>query len=263
MTETGSASAALVSLTYRERVAVLTLARPKVNALSLALLDELVAHLEALHRELPGALVVSGGDRVFAAGAEIHELRDDHSAHALVERLACATDLLERLPRVTIAAVRGFALGGGLELALSCDLRLVSSDARLGLPEIALGVFPGGGGTQRLARLIGAGRAKELIFTGRQVRADEALAIGLAQRVEEPDALFEAAVTLAASFASGPLVALGLAKRAIDEGLDLPLAEALGFERALFGEVLQSGDARRGIESFLEHGAGHARFEGN
>ncbi len=166
------------------------------------------------------------------------------------------------LPRVTIAAITGYALGGGLELALACDLRVVAEDARLGQPEILLGIVPGGGATQRLPRLVGVSRAKDLIYTGRHVRADEALRIGLADRVVPRDDVLDEAVSLAASFAAGPLQALAAAKRVIDAGIDVPLADALALEVDAFVEVSHTEDAGLGVTSFLEHGPGRARFMG-
>jgi enoyl-CoA hydratase/carnithine racemase len=158
--------------------------------------------------------------------------------------------------------VNGFALGGGLELALACDFRVCAEDARFGLPEVLLGVIPGGGGTQRLPRLIGAARAKELIFTGRQVRAEEAVAIGLANRMVAPDYVLEAALTWAAELAAGPVVAHALAKGAVDRGLDGTLAEGLALERDAFVAAARTEDAGRGIRSFTENGPGKATFVG-
>ena len=165
-------------------------------------------------------------------------------------------------PGSTIAAITGYALGGGLELALACDLRVVSDDARLGQPEILLGIVPGGGATQRLPRLVGVSRAKDLIFTGRQVAADEALRIGLADRVVPRDDVLDEALSLAASLAAGPLVALAAAKRVIDDGVEGPLDDGLELEVAAFVAVSRTEDAGRGVTSFLEHGPGQARFVG-
>jgi enoyl-CoA hydratase/carnithine racemase len=163
---------------------------------------------------------------------------------------------------VTIAAVSGVALGGGCELALACDLRIASTRAKFGQPEILLGIIPGGGGTQRLPRLIGPARAKDMILTGRTVDADEALRIGLVDEVVEPDALFDRAIERAAALAKGPLVAHGLAKRAIDRGLDITLGGGLDLEQQLFVEVFRTDDAQAGVSSFLEHGPGQAKFRG-
>ena len=158
--------------------------------------------------------------------------------------------------------MNGFALGGGLELALACDFRVCAHDARLGLPEILLGVIPGGGGTQRLPRLIGASPAKELILSGRQVRADEALAIGLVNRTTEPDAVLDTALAWAAELAAGPLVAQALAKSAVDAGLERSLADGLAVELEAFSAVFETEDARTGLRSFVEHGPGRATFVG-
>jgi enoyl-CoA hydratase/carnithine racemase len=153
-------------------------------------------------------------------------------------------------------------LGGGFELALACDLRIAADNARVGQPEVLLGIIPGAGATQRLPRLVGPARAKELIWSGRQVNAEEALAIGLVDRVVPAAELEDAALTWAGTFASGPAVALGLAKRAIDAGLDLPLEQGLDLEADVFVEVFGTEDATTGVRSFLEHGPGKARFAG-
>ena len=166
------------------------------------------------------------------------------------------------IPRCVIAAVSGFALGGGCELALACDLRIASERAKFGQPEILLGIIPGGGGTQRLARLVGPSRAKELILTGRQVGADEALRIGLVNEVVASDELHDRACALAAELAAGAVVAQGLAKRAVDRGLQGSLAAGLELEQQLFAESFATEDARIGVASFLEHGPGKAQFTG-
>jgi enoyl-CoA hydratase len=163
---------------------------------------------------------------------------------------------------MVIAAVNGYALGGGCELAMACDLRVVAEDARLGQPEILLGIVPGGGGTQRLPRLVGASRAKELITTGRQVGADEALAIGLVDRVVAADAVLDEALALAETLARGAVVAQGLAKRAVDDGLAVPMAAAVALERQAFVDSFATEDARIGVESFVAVGPGKAEFVG-
>jgi enoyl-CoA hydratase/carnithine racemase len=243
-------------------VALVRLDRPKANALSAALLEQLRDVATQLHDDPPGAVVVWGGRRIFAAGADIVELDGGAGAAAVGEHFARALGALASIPRATIAAVNGFALGGGLELALACDFRICAEDARFGLPEVLLGVIPGGGGTQRLPRLIGASRAKELIFTGRQVRAEEAVAIGLANRMAAPDYVLEAALTWAAELASGPVLAHGLAKAAVDRGLGGTLADGLAIEQEHFVAAARTEDAVRGIRSFLENGPGRATFVG-
>ena len=243
-------------------VAVVRLDNPKVNALSTALLGQLEAAAGALADDPPGAVVVTGGDRLFAAGADIGEFGGPGEARAVGGAFVRALDAVAAIPRCVVAAVSGFALGGGCELALACDLRIASDKARFGQPEILLGVIPGGGGTQRLARLVGPSRAKELILTGRQVRADEALRIGLVDEVVPHDALHDRAYGLAAELASGAVVAQGLAKQAIDRGLQGTLAAGIALEQELFAEVFATEDARIGVASFLEHGPGKAIFTG-
>jgi enoyl-CoA hydratase/carnithine racemase len=243
-------------------VAVLTLDHPKVNALSTRLLGELHDRVLELHDDLPGALVVTGGDRLFAAGAEISEFGGPTEAAEIGPAFRRAFDAVAEFPRATIAAVSGFALGGGCELALCCDFRIASEKAKFGQPEILLGIIPGGGGTQRLARLVGPARAKNLIFTGRQVKADEALAIGLADEVVAPEQLHERALELAGELASGAVAAQALAKRAIDQGLERPIDKGLDLELDCFVEVFKTDDAVAGVQSFLEHGPGKAEFTG-
>jgi enoyl-CoA hydratase/carnithine racemase len=243
-------------------VAVLRLDNPKVNALSGALLGELEEAAVALTKAPPGAVVVTGGDRIFAAGADISEFGGPDEARQIGGRFLRALDALAAIPRCVIAAIGGFALGGGCELALACDLRIASERAKLGQPEILLGIIPGGGGTQRLARLVGPSRAKDLILTGRQVGADEALRIGLVDEVVAPDELHDRALALAAELAKGAVVAQGLAKRAIDGGLDRSLADGLALEQELFAEVFTTEDSRIGVASFLESGPGAAEFKG-
>jgi enoyl-CoA hydratase len=204
-------------------------------------------------------VVVTGTDRVFAAGAEISQLQGEAP---LIDNFRRAFDGLAAIPRPVIAAISGFALGGGLEAALACDLRVASENARLGVPEILLGVFPGAGGTQRLARLIGPAKAKEMLWSGRQVRAAEALVIGLVDRVEPVEDFLAAALEWAGSLATGAVVAMGLAKRAVDGGLDGALSAGLDLERKLFAEVMATEDAATGITSFFENGPGKATFTG-
>jgi enoyl-CoA hydratase len=243
-------------------VAVVRLDNPKVNALSSEVLTQLEAAAQALTDDPPGAVVVTGGDRVFAAGADISEFGGPAEAERIGGLFLSSLRAVAGIPRTTIAAVSGYALGGGCELALACDFRIASTRARFGQPEILLGIIPGGGGTQRLPRLVGVARAKDIILSGRQVAADEALHIGLVDEVVEPDALFDRAVARAAEFAAGAVVAQGLAKRAIDVGLDGSLAAGLDLEHRLFAEVFGTDDARTGVASFLVHGPGKATFKG-
>ena len=244
-------------------VATLRLNRPPMNALSQALLHEIAAAASAFAaNEAVKVVVVFGGEKAFAAGADIGEFGDQAAAKTVGGAFRAAFDGLAAIPRPVIAAVNGFALGGGLELAMSCDLRIASEKARVGQPEILLGIIPGAGGTQRLTRLVGPAKAKELVWSGRQVRADEALAIGLVDRVVPAEELEDAALAWAGELASGPVVAMGLAKQAIDEGLDGSLARGLDVEAEAFVEVFGTEDARTGVASFLEHGPGQATFQG-
>ncbi|HEY3144077.1 MAG TPA: enoyl-CoA hydratase-related protein [Acidimicrobiales bacterium] len=243
-------------------VAVVRLDNPKVNALSAALLTELAEVAAALTDDPPGAVVITGGDRLFAAGADISEFGGPNEARVVGANFRRALDAVAAIPRVVIAAISGYALGGGCELALACDLRVASEKAKLGQPEILLGIIPGGGGTQRLARLVGPARAKDLILTGRQVAAEEALAIGLVDRVVPHDEWETASLELAAELGRGAVVAQGLAKRAIDEGLEGPLTVGLALEHELFAEVAGTDDAAIGVASFREHGPGKATFVG-
>ncbi len=244
-------------------VFVLTLNAPKVNALSTAMLSRihyLATDLTILNAR---AVVITGGDRLFAAGADISEFGGPEDAARIGASFHAALNAVAALPCFTIAAVSGFALGGGCELAMACDYRIASTKAVFGQPEILLGIIPGGGGTQRLPRLVGASRAKEIMITGRQVKADEALNIGLANEVVEPDALMTRALELANSVASGATVATGLIKRAVDEGMQTDLAQGLALELELFEEVFHSRDSQIGVASFLENGPGKASFNGN
>jgi enoyl-CoA hydratase len=248
---------------FDDGVAVVRLDNPPVNALSRAVLGELASTAAALRAdESVKAVVVTGEGKAFAAGADISEFGDRERAGEIGAAFRAAFDAVAAIPRPVIAAVHGVALGGGMELALACDLRLAADSARLGQPEILLGIIPGAGGTQRLPRLVGPARAKELIWSGRQVKADEALAIGLVDRVVPADDLPDAARAWADELAAGAVAAMGLAKRVIDDGLDGPLTEGLDLERDAFVEVFDTEDAQTGVRSFLEHGPGNAKFAG-
>ena len=244
-------------------VAVVTLDNPKVNALSSELLHQLRDVARELTADPPRSVLVTGGPKVFAAGADISQFGGPDEAAEVGGAFLDALEAVAGIPRVTIAAVGGYALGGGCELALACDLRLASERARFGQPEILLGIIPGGGGTQRLARLVGPSRAKDLIFSGRQVGAEEALRIGLVDRVVATDEFETAALAWAADFAAGPSTVAGLAKQAIDRGLDLDLADGLRLEQALFAEAFRTDDSQIGVASFREHGPGKADFTGS
>jgi enoyl-CoA hydratase len=242
-------------------VAVLTLRNGKVNAISLALLAEIEAAAGELSADAPGALVVTGGARIFAAGADITEFGGPERAGAMTAAFHRTLDAVAALECFVIAAVSGYALGGGCELALACDYRIAGERAVFGQPEILLGIVPGGGGTQRLPRLIGASRAKELCLTGRQVAGDEAVRIGLADELVAGDPQ-ERAVALGAEVARGPRLAQVICKRVIDQGASLGLADALAAERQAFVEAFATEDAGTGVASFLQHGPGKATFRG-
>jgi enoyl-CoA hydratase/carnithine racemase len=246
-------------------VATIRLDRPKVNALNEQVATEIGQAVDALAvDENARAVVVWGGERVFAAGADIKEMasQDTTTMYRYIGRFQNVFTRLEQLPQVTIAAITGYALGGGCELALACDLRICAEDSQLGQPEILLGVMPGAGGTQRLPRLVGVGRAKELIYSGRFVAADEALAIGLVNEVVSPDGVYERALEIAGRFASGPTVALMAAKQAIQQGLDVDVGTGLTLERQGFAALFSTEDQRIGMESFAEKGPGKAEFTG-
>lgn len=245
-------------------VGTIRIDRPKVNALSEAVVREIDEAVERAADDGVGAVVVWGGERVFAAGADVKEMSELDSTAILryIEGFHGAFGRLERLPKVTIAAINGYALGGGCELALACDFRWVAEDARLGQPEIALGIMPGAGGTQRLPRLVGLARAKELVLSGRVVRSDEALGIGLVDRVLAPEEVYPAAVEAAESFARGPKLALAAAKRALQSGVEMDLDAGLALEKQSFAALFATEDRTTGMTSFLEKGPGRARFAG-
>jgi enoyl-CoA hydratase/carnithine racemase len=257
--------------TTDDGVDVVTLQHGKVNALSVEVLAELRAVIGTLAERPARAVVITGGPKVFAAGADITQFAERGGEEpfriAPSERVAeigagflHALNDLAALPCPTIAAVDGVALGGGCELALACDFRIASSRAKFGQPEILLGIIPGGGGTQRLARLVGPARAKDLVFTGRTIDAEEALAIGLVDAIAPEDAL-SLALERAAAFVRGPKAALALAKRAIDDGLEGSLVDGLHLEQRLFVDSFGTDDAAVGVRSFLRDGPGKAQFQ--
>jgi len=258
----GAAGGAVTVDRRDDGVAVVTLDRPRLNALSVSFLGRVRDAAAGLRDDPPGAVVLWGGPRIFAAGADVTEFSEPGAAARIGTAFAEATGAVEEVPCPTVAAVAGYALGGGLELALACDLRVVADNARLGQPEVLLGIMPGGGATQRLPPLVGPARAKDLVLTGRQVAAGEALAMGLADRVVPRDRLLEEALALAAGLAAGPRVAIRAAKRVIDRSRGMPLADGLALEASAFVAVAGTEDARLGVASFLDHGPGHARFVG-
>ncbi len=256
----------LVRLEIEGAVGVVRLDRPPVNAINTEMHRQLIEITDRLAQDQSiRAVVLYGGERAFAAGADIREMADLNPGQVAVpiRSLNEAVTSVARLPQPVIAAVTGFALGGGCELALAADFRFVADNARLGLPEITLGVIPGAGGTQRLPRLVGVTMAKELIFTGRAVDGAEAVRIGLASRSVPADRVLPEAMAFASRLASGATAALAAAKRVIDDGPDESLAAALENENRRFAELFATEDQRIGMTSFLEHGPGKATFVGH
>jgi enoyl-CoA hydratase len=236
-----------------------------MNALNKQVQDEIRAAAgEAAVRADVRAVIVYGGPKVFAAGADIKEMAD-LSYVDMAERagpLSASFAAVAEIPKPTVAAVTGYALGGGLELALCCDRRIAGDNAKVGQPEILLGIIPGAGGTQRLSRLIGPSRAKDIVFTGRFVEAGEAFSLGLVDEVVAPDDVYPAAQRWAGQFVNGPARALAAAKAAIDIGLDSSLSDGLKVESHVFAALFATEDQKVGMRSFVENGPGKATFRG-
>jgi len=253
-----------VSLEITDNIGTIRLNRPKVNALNDQVTEELAAAARAEAADEVRAVVIYGGERVFAGGADIKDMAEAGYAEmtARAFRLHEAMNLLAGLGKPVVAAITGYALGGGLEVALAADFRVAGESARLGQPEILLGVIPGAGGTQRLPRLIGPAKAKDLVFSGRMVGAAEALAIGLVDQVVPDADVYQAAVDMVKRYAAGPALALRAAKQAIDAGLGVELATGLELERVQFAALFGTEDQRAGMRSFLENGPGKATFTG-
>ena len=246
-------------------VAVMHLNRPPMNALNLQMQQEIAsaANLISGHKDIYAA-VLYGGPKVFAAGADVKEMADmtySQMAEA-AHRLSQAFTSVARIGQPTISAVTGFALGGGLELAMCTDFRVAGDNAKLGQPEILLGIIPGAGGTQRLPRLIGPSRAKELIFGGQMITAAKALEIGLVDRVSAPESVLDEALAWARTFVGGPRIALAAAKRSVDNGLNVDLATGLAIESTEFAALFATEDQKSGMKSFVTEGPGKAKFQG-
>jgi enoyl-CoA hydratase/carnithine racemase len=254
-----------VRVEIEEAIAVIRLDRPPMNALNAQVQSE-IADAAAQVSADPDvrAVVLYGGEKVFAAGADIKEMTDASYGRMATDtrRLQDSFTAVATIGKPVVAAITGYALGGGLELALCADFRVVGTSARVGQPEILLGIIPGAGGTQRLPRLVGPARAKDIVFTGRFVGADEALAIGLADKVVPDADVFGAATELVRRYARGPALALRAAKQAIDSGLDVDLATGLEIERLHFAGLFATQDQRAGMRSFVENGPGQATFTG-
>ncbi|GLY65918.1 enoyl-CoA hydratase/isomerase family protein [Amycolatopsis taiwanensis] len=246
-------------------VGTIRLDRPPVNAINGQVTAELAeAASEAAERADVRAVILYGGEKTFCGGADVKEM----STRTYVEmrtfgtRLQTTVAAVAAIPKPTVAAITGYALGGGLELALAADRRVAGDNVKVGQPEILLGIIPGAGGTQRLARLIGPSKAKDLVFTGRFAKAEEALSLGIVDQVVAPDDVYSTALAWAAQFAGGPAVALANAKAAIDGGLDVDLASGLALETHLFTALWATEDQKNGMRSFVENGPGKATFEG-
>ena len=256
----------LLSVEVDGGIATILLKRPPMNALNVEIQEALrEAAEEVTERRDVAAVVIYGGEKVFAAGADIKEMETmsytDMVFHS--RRLQSAFSAVARIPKPTVAAITGYALGGGCELTLTCDFRVAARNAKLGQPEVLLGVIPGAGGTQRLARLVGPAKAKDLVYSGRFVSADEALAMGLVDEVvEEAEDVYAAARARVERYVSGPAFALRAAKEAIDRGLEVDLDTGLEIESMQFASLFATRDREIGMRSFVENGPGKAKFEG-
>jgi enoyl-CoA hydratase/carnithine racemase len=246
-------------------IGTIRLERPPMNALNRQVQEEIrQVALEAEQRADVRAVVVYGGEKNFAAGADIKEMAEMSYADMAVRAgaLSSAFSSVAAISKPTVAAINGYALGGGFELALCCDRRVAGDNAKVGQPEILLGLIPGAGGTQRLARLVGPARAKDIVFTGRFVSAQEALQIGMVDEIVPADDVYAAARRWAEQFADGPARAIAAAKAAVDGGLDGDLMSGLRLESHLFAAMFATEDAKIGMASFVEHGPGKAKFIG-
>ncbi len=253
-----------IHCTKENAVAIVTINRPKaLNALNPDVLRELYDTMDQLDSDssVKAVIITGAGEKAFVAGADIASMSTmtpeqaldfARTGHRTMNRVAA-------MKKVTIAAINGFALGGGCELAMACDIRIASSKARLGIPEVTLGVIPGFGGTQRLSRLVGLGMAMELLATGRQVDAGEAIGIGLVNRIVEPDELMISCLEMARQIAGNSTTAIALGKEAVCSGLETDLAHGLELERKAFALSFATADQKEGMNAFLEKR--HANFQ--
>ena len=246
-----------IVLEKEDSICTVKLNRPgALNSLNRQVFSELISAFDEIQSEASTKVVIltGVGDRAFVAGADIAEMKDLSSfeAREFARMAGHAMNQVERLDRPVIAAINGFALGGGCELAMACDLRIASENAKFGQPEITLGIIPGAGGTQRLPRLVGPSKAKQLVFTGQVIDAKTALEIGLVDMVVPPDQLSNEARKLAFTMAGKPKIALALAKRAINQGLNADLATALNYEIECFAQCFGTEDQKEGMRAFLE-----------
>jgi len=266
MSASAASASELVHYEVQHHIGVITLDRPPVNAMTMAMQDRLGALAQQIaHDEQVKAVVITGHGKSFAAGNDIAEMAGMSVAqmHARVHPMQENFTRIAKLPKPVVAAINGYALGGGCELALCADHRIASTKAVLGLPEVQLGIMPGMGGPQRLPRLIGPAKAKDLIFTGRHVEADEALEIGLVDHLVKPDELLASAMAWAEQFVDAASWALRWAKESIDTGLESELATGLLVEATGFAALFGTDDRRAGMKSFLEEGPGKAVFRGH
>lgn len=246
----------VVLLEQRGRVALVTMNRPeKRNALDGQMRCAFLGVMDRIRRDVEtrAVVIIGAGDKAFIAGADISEFEGRSPVDQFrVMRLPTVFDAVERFPKPVIAAVNGFCLGGGMELALACDIRLASANAKFGQPEVTLGLIPGGGGTQRLPRIIGLGHALRLILTGEMITAEDALRLGLVSEVTPPEVLADRAIAIGELIASKSPVAVAAAKEATRAAMSLPLDEGLRLETALFQLCFSSEDKAEGVRAFLE-----------
>ncbi|MHB8512341.1 MAG: enoyl-CoA hydratase/isomerase family protein [Actinomycetota bacterium] len=246
-------------------VGTIRLDRKPMNAINDVLTRELgEAAQEATLEDACRSVIVYGGEKIFAAGADIKEMAE-RTPQEMMNRmglLQAAFNAVQDIPKVVIAAINGYALGGGCELALACDFRVIAENGNIGQPEILLGIIPGAGGTQRLPRLVGPARAKDIIFTGRFLKAYEAMNIGLVDVVVPPEDVLKTATEMAERFANGPTIAIRAAKIAINHGLQTDLQNGMLIEREVFTSLFATEDQKIGMRTFVEEGPGKAKFVG-
>ncbi len=243
-----------------DAVCTLTISAPKsLNALNSNLLKELDDFLDHIDAGTRVLIITGDGEKAFVAGADISEMQNltEPEGVAFGKLGAQVFRKIETLPIPVIAAVNGFALGGGCELALACDIRIASNRAKFGQPEVGLGIIPGFSGTYRLTKIVGMGNTKEMIYTGRAIKADEALRIGLVNAVYEPEQLMEEARSLAARILKNAPIAVRYAKQCINEEYDLPADEAIAYENTMFGKCFATKDQKAGMTAFLTKSEAH------
>ncbi|WP_059105898.1 enoyl-CoA hydratase [Shouchella shacheensis] len=249
--------AAYLSVERADGLATITIQNPPLNVLSHAVFQELDETFQELadDQKVIAVLITGGGEKAFVAGADIKEFPQMMGSPSMKEQVMethAVLSRIEQFPKPTIAVLNGLTLGGGCELALCCDIRVAEAHVKVGLPEIALGLFPGGGGTQRLPRLIGTAKAKELMFTGEPVQAEEARELGLVNHVVPSGEGLKQAKALATKMTTHSLVSLSRIKQAVNDGMDKDIQAALEWEADLFAEVFQSEDIKEGVQAFIE-----------